>query len=67
MNFLTTGDIAKQLNQDRDTVAYALRKLNAQPIGRAGQVRLFPRSSIEQVREFIEAIKSKRKDGSCNA
>ena len=67
MNFLTTGDIAKQLHQDRDAVSYALRKLNTQPIGRAGQVRLFPSSSIEQVREFIEAVNSKRKETSCHA
>tara|TARA_Y100000310_G_scaffold213286_1_gene214192 strand:+ start:2340 stop:2540 length:201 start_codon:yes stop_codon:yes gene_type:complete len=60
MKFLTSGDIAKQLNKDRDTVAYALRKLRIQPIGRAGQVRLFPADAIDQAREFIDSVAKKK-------
>ena len=60
MNFFTTGDIAKQLNQDRDAVAYALRKLRIQPIGRAGQVRLFSAETIDQAKQFIDSVAKKK-------
>jgi len=62
MKFLTSGDIAKQLNEDRDAVAYALRKLRIQPIGRAGQVRLFPADAIDQAKQFIDHVARKKKE-----
>lgn len=59
MEFLTTGEIARRLNLDRDTVSYALRKMKIKPKGRAGQVRVFPESALRIVKEFI---KKSRKD-----
>ena len=59
MDFLTTGEIAKRLNVDRDTVSYALRKLKIKPKGRAGQVRVFPESAFKVAKEFL---RTNRKD-----
>ena len=53
MGFLTTGKIAQETGEDLCTVSYALRRLRIQPLGRAGQVRIFPESAINQVREFL--------------
>ena len=58
MNLLTTGEIAKLLNVDRDAVAYALRKLRVKPEGRAGHVRVFAETAVPAVQSFL---KSKRK------
>lgn len=55
MKFLTTGEIAKRLNADRDAVAYALRKTKVEPVGRAGQVRVFSEGVLAAVREFLMA------------
>ena len=54
MKFLTTGEIAKRLNVDRDTVSYALRKMQIKPNGRAGLVRVFTEEAVEKIRQFIE-------------
>ena len=59
MKLLTTGEIAKQLNVDRDTVSYALRKMKIKPKGRAGQVRVFSENVLKVVKEFL---KRNRKD-----
>ena len=53
MQFLTTGEIAKQLVVDRDAVSYAIRKLGIEPVQRAGQVRLFNSNIAEQVRDYL--------------
>jgi len=53
MDFLTTGEIAKRLNVDRDVVSYVLRKMEIKPKGRAGQVRVFPESAVKVVKEFL--------------
>ena len=53
MNFLTVSDIARSLDEDRDAVAYAIRKSRIEPAGRAGLVRLFPGSTLEAVRDFL--------------
>lgn len=63
MLVLTTGQIAEQVNEDRDRVSYAIRKAGIKPIGRAGLVRLFPQSAVSAVREFIEL---RRREGSHN-
>lgn len=54
MLIFSTGQIARQLGQDRDRVSYALRKSGVEPVGRAGIVRLFPRSAVDIVKQFIE-------------
>ena len=61
MKLLTTGEIAKQLNVDRDTVSYALRKLKIKPNNRAGQVRIFPKSALVAVKEFLRRNRKEAK------
>jgi hypothetical protein len=53
MKFLTSGEIARLLAVDRDKVSYALRKLALQPTGTAGQVKVYPETSLEAVRGFL--------------
>lgn len=53
MDFLTTGEIAKRLDVDRDVVSYALRKLRIKPKGRAGHVRIFSEKALKVVKEFV--------------
>ena len=53
MKLLTTGEIARQVNADRDQVSYALRKLAVMPSGIAGQTRVFPESTVTRVTEFL--------------
>ena len=60
MNYVTTGDIAKQTNRDRDQVNYALRKTGTKPVGRAGIVRLYPPGTIAIVRDFLDAMDAKK-------
>lgn len=60
MDFVTSGDIARQTNADSDRVRYALRKIGAEPVGRAGIVRLFDASTTNAVREFL--TRKPRKD-----
>jgi len=62
MDFLTTGDIAKELGADRDAVAYALRKTKTEPVGRAGIVRLFSGAALAKVQSFLD---SKTVKGDC--
>ena len=54
MDFLTTGQIAKRLNTDRDSVSYALRKTSVEPVGRAGITRVYQESAVEAVRTFLK-------------
>lgn len=53
MLFLSTGRIAEEIGEDRDSVSYAIRKAGIQPVGRAGLVRLFPQSAIDAVKGFL--------------
>ncbi len=55
MKFLTTGEIAKRLNVDRDAVSYALRKTKVKPVGWAGQVRVFPEIALAAVEKFLNS------------
>jgi hypothetical protein len=59
MLVLTTGQIAQQVNEDRDRVSYAIRKMGVKPIGRAGIVRLFPQSAVITVKEFLQTRSGK--------
>ena len=59
-NLLTSGQIAKKLNVDRDKVNYALRKLAIKPIGRAGQFRVFPEAAIKSVQAFLRRGSAKK-------
>jgi len=53
MKLLTTGEIAKQLNADRDRVSYALRKLDITPSGIAGNTRVYPETALVAIEEFL--------------
>jgi len=55
MDIVTSGDIAQQLDIDRDSVNYALRKSKVEPVGRAGLVRLFSASAIQRVQDYLGA------------
>ena len=67
MDFLTTGDIAKKLGTDRDAVAYALRKTNVEPAGRAGLVRLFPGDALATVQIFLNSKATRKEKQACCA
>jgi hypothetical protein len=54
MKLLTTGEIAKQLNTDRDKVSYALRKLKIEPDGIAGAARVFSETAQTAVKTFLQ-------------
>lgn len=60
MAVLTTGTIAQQLNVDRDKVSYAVRKLAIEPVGLAGQVRIFPKSAPSAVKKFLNDKRKKK-------
>ena len=66
MNYVTSGDIAKQTDNDRDSVSYALRKIGIEPVARAGIVRLFPTNAIHRVRDYLESKENRttRKESS---
>ena len=55
MKLLTTGEIARQVNVDRDSVSYALRKLAIEPSGTAGQTRVFPDSVLAKLKDFLNS------------
>ena len=55
MIFLSTGQIAAEIGEDRDRVSYAIRKAGVQPVGRAGMVRLFPQSAVAIIKSFLDA------------
>ena len=59
VKLLTTGEIAKQLNVDRDKVSYALRKQAIAPVGIAGQARVFPPVALDVVRTFLNSKSEK--------
>jgi hypothetical protein len=62
MMLLTSGQIARQIHEDRDRVAYALRKTGVEPIGRAGLVRLFGPDALEKVRQFLDTKTNRRQE-----
>jgi hypothetical protein len=59
MIVLSTGQIAEQVNEDRDRVSYAIWKTGLKPVGRVGLVCLFPESAVSTVREFLTSQQGK--------
>ena len=57
MHLLTTGEIARKLNAERDKVSYALRRMKIAPIGQAGQARVFDESAVALVEKFLNRNK----------
>ena len=64
MDYVTSGDIARQNDEDADMVRYALRRIGAVPVGRAGIVRLFDASVTEEVRDYLKNRKSRKESKS---
>jgi hypothetical protein len=52
----TAGVIAAELGEPLSRVLYVLRKLNVQPIGRAGVLRLFDRVAVQKVRDALNEM-----------
>lgn len=50
----TAGVIAQELGVPLDQVLYLIRKLNIQPIGRAGILRLFGVPAVDAIRSSLE-------------
>lgn len=67
MVLLTSGQIAEQVGEHRDRVAYVLRRAEIQPIGRAGIVRLFGPDAVEKVRTFLNSHSRRRESIECTA
>ena len=63
MILLTSGQIAEKVGDDRDRVAYAIRKTGIEPIGRAGIVRLFAPSAVDTVRQFLQTKRQRNGAG----
>jgi len=52
----TPGVIASELDAPLSRVLYLLRKLDIQPIGRAGVLRLYDRGAVETLRAELERM-----------
>ena len=67
MDFVTSGDIARHLDDEGydvglGDVSYILRRLKTKPLAVAGITRLFPPSALGHVREFLDKRQLKRKE-----
>lgn len=56
----TLGDIAKQHGADKDRVRYIIDTRGIEPIGRAGNYRLFDQAASDAVGRAIDEIDGKR-------
>lgn len=59
---LTTGDIAENLQIDRDRVSYAIRKLGIEPKQKAGILNLYTNDAIGPIRKFIENLSKENEE-----
>jgi len=64
-SLVTPGDIGRILRTPYHRVMYILNtRLHIQPVRRAGMIRLFDASAVDEVRQVINAIDSRRaRDG----
>ena len=53
MLYVTSGDIARKCDVDISSVNYALRRIKEEPIGIAGNARLFSKDTIGRVQQFL--------------
>lgn len=60
-NFLTSGDIAKRLDEDAMMVRHIIATRGIAHVGRAGLVRLFPESAVGEVRAVLKGITRRRR------
>lgn len=61
--FLTSGDIAKALNEDAMMVRHVITSRGIAPCGMAGNVRIFPESAVNEVRDALASITRRRRRG----
>ena len=54
MDLLTTSQIAKQLNTEREKVSYAIRRMKIAPTCVAGRTRVFDEKTVEYVDKFLK-------------
>ncbi len=54
--YLTSGDIAKTLNEDAMMVRHVITSRNIAHCGMAGNVRIFPESALDDVRDALTAL-----------
>ncbi len=60
-SIVTPGDIARILCEPLHRVSYCLNsRLHIRPIRRAGNVRIYSPEAVEQVRQELAAIESRR-------
>jgi hypothetical protein len=59
----TVGVLAEEVGASLAQVLYLIRKLNVQPIGRAGTLRLFDQEATEAVRAELLANAQRRGEG----
>ena len=58
--FLTVGQLAQEAKCPNWKVQYLLRSRNIQPLGRAGNMRMFAPGVVEVLRNELRKIKKKR-------
>ena len=56
----TTGQIARQLNENLHRVEYAIKTRNIAPDGLAGNARLFGEEAIEQIKAALRDMNFRR-------
>lgn len=59
--YLTSGDIAKTLNADAMMVRHIISSRGIAPCGMAGNVRIFPESAVNEVRDALANITRRRR------
>lgn len=65
--FLTSGDIAKTLGEDAMMVRHIISSRGIAPCGMAGNVRIFPESAVDEVRDALANITRRRRRESATA
>ena len=54
MVFMSTGQIARKFDADRDRVIYLIRKNNIPSMGFVGNARAFSSDAVEKVGELLQ-------------
>jgi hypothetical protein len=63
VTLLTIGQIAKRLNEPLHRVRYALDRRGIEPVGRAGNVRVFAETDLDRIAAAL-TTKTDRAEGS---
>ena len=54
---LTSGEIADQLGTSRDTIQYAVRKLELAPVGKAGCAFVYAPAHVKRIAAWLKRRK----------